>query len=314
MLHTAGGAPAERVGYVESSADKACSPSTAVARLVVGGWLGTPVPFAAMGDDVSALSSLCSDVEMPFSAVSPDVRARLSLLDQHSETIRDAQRILRLARAVFEHYEKHKSEQAFNTLEQRIVLIGSLFADLGKTGPPNATEAEQRLIVEMFSVEGVRDDQQPVSQFLAEHFPADASEREARFSALGLDARMPMRAFWNLHAGWTLEVARSSGLPPEAVAAAASHHLLDNVNPGNIVTADGRYSADFGENVAFDRAEKLVILLDKYDALLRRGRRTHDEAIAWLGGLIARHPRFADDRQLSTLLDDLDVVGRSRHA
>jgi hypothetical protein len=263
-----------------------------------------------MGEDMGELASLCAEIGLPLSEVDPDVCQRLGLLAEYSETVRDAQRIVQLARAFFDHYARRRPAESFDALEQRIVLVGSLFADIGKTGPPGATEAEQRLIVEMFSIEGVRDDQQSVADFFAEHFPDDAAERQARFSALGLDARMPMREFWNLHAGWTFEVARRGRLPDEAVAAAASHHLLEDVNPGDIVTADGRFSIDFGENVAFDRAEKLVILLDKYDALLRRGHRTHDEAIAWLREIIARNRRFGEDPEFRELLEDLDRVGR----
>jgi hypothetical protein len=264
-----------------------------------------------MDQDLEALTELCAEVGVAFGALSGDVRQRLCLLAEHSETVRDARRIIRLARAVFDHYARTHPDRAFDAIEQHVVLIGSLFSDIGKTGPPHAALPSQRLIVEMFSVEGVRDDQQPVARFLRDHFPHDAEDRVRRFEALGLDATMPMRAFWNLHAGWTLAIARAGGLPREAVAAAATHHLLEDINPEDIVQEDGRFSVDFGENVAFDRAEKLVIVLDKYDALLRRGRHVHEEAVAWIRRLIARHPRYGSDAEFEELLEALDVVGRA---
>ena len=74
---------------------------------------------------------------------------------------------------------------------------------------------------------------------------------------------------------------RAGGVPGEGrIAAAAAHHLLDGVNPEAIVDEDGNYSADFGENKHFHRPEKLVIVLDKYDALRRRGGNSHEQAIA----------------------------------
>jgi hypothetical protein len=256
------------------------------------------------------LVAACAEVGVTFDHITHALRARLSLLSSTTETVHDIVNIVENACAVFRHYDMHKPEQRFSDSEKRVVVIGSLFADIGKTGPLRADAAGQRLISEMFAVEGVRDPQQPVADFLRARFPHDAEERVRRFAALGLDARMPMRAFWNLHAGWTLEIVRDGGVPEEAMAAAAAHHLLDDVNPEAIVGEDGRYSADFGDNTHFDRAEKLVILLDKYDALRRRGGKNHEQAIAWLRERIAGHTRFRDDADFDTLLRDLDVVAR----
>ena len=64
------------------------------------------------------------------------------------------------------HYDTHKPEQRFSDSEKRIVVYCSLFADIGKTGRLRADAAGQRLISEMFAVEGVRDPQQPVADFL----------------------------------------------------------------------------------------------------------------------------------------------------
>jgi hypothetical protein len=147
-------------------------------------------------------------------------------------------------------------------------------------------------------------------QFLRTYFPADAEERIRRFAALGLDPKMPLREFWNLHSTWTLEIVEAGGVPPEVIPAAAAHHLLEDVNPGPIVAVDRRFTRSFGDNATFDRAEKLIIVLDKYDALRRRGGRTHDEAIAWLRDRVANNPHFRGDVELATLIADLDAVVR----
>lgn len=193
-------------------------------------------------------------------------------------------------------------------------MIGTLFSDIGKTGPEDADAQGQQLVAEMYGVEGAPDSQAPVTQFFDTYFPTDAPDRIRRFRALGLDPDMSMREFWNLHSVWTLQILRGDGVPPGAVIAAAAHHLLENINPLAIVADDIRLKKSFEIGTFFDRPEKLVILLDKYDAVRRRSKHSHDEAIAWLKQLIANHPRFRDDREFFTLIDGLDAFVKHRAA
>jgi hypothetical protein len=256
------------------------------------------------------LRALCAEVGFDFDSAGASVVARLQLLAEHTETVSDCEQMVARARQVFRYYETTKPGQAFSEGEQRIVVLGCLFSDIGKTGPVSADSNGQRLILEMFAVEGVRDETQGISQFFRTHFPADSDERLRRFAALGLDPRMSIREFWNLHSAWTLQIVEAGGVPPEAIPAAASHHLLDDINPDAIVASDRRFTRPFGDNPSFDRAEKLIILLDKYDALRRRGRRTHEHAIAWLRERVDHHVRFRSDTEFLTLLADLDIVLR----
>jgi hypothetical protein len=119
---------------------------------------------------------------------------------------------------------------------------------------------------------------------------------------------MTMREVWNLHSAWTLHVLQGDGVPMEAVPAAATHHILENVNPDSLIAEDGRFTKYFGKHASFERPEKLVILLDKYDAALRRGRCTHDQAIASLREVIANNHRFCGDHGFLELIEDLDKV------
>jgi hypothetical protein len=146
------------------------------------------------------------------------------------------------------------------------------------------------------------------------YFAADVADRVRRFGLLGLDAGMTMREFWNLHSAWSLHILQGDGVPAEAVPAAATHHILENVNPDSIVARDGRFTKCFGEHAAFARPEKLVILLDKYDASRRRGGLTHHEAIVRLRGIIARNQRFCEDQGFLSLIEDLDRVMSVREA
>jgi hypothetical protein len=235
----------------------------------------------------------------------------MRLLAETTETVADCGRAAEMAQAMFRYYEQHKPDQRFSELDQRTVLIASLFSDIGKTGPADADKAAQRLIAEMFAVEQVPDEKMSVSDFFRTYFAEDASDRVARLRELGLDPDITMREFWNMHSAWTLHIIQAGGIPLEAVAAAATHHLLENVNPDSIVAQDGRFTRYFGENHRVDRPEKLIILLDKYDAARRRAGRSHEDAIRWLRALIANNALFAEDQEFCSLIDDLDVVMRA---
>jgi hypothetical protein len=213
-----------------------------------------------------------------------------------------------LAELVFAHLDSSRGRPPFSAEERRVVVLGCVLSDIGKTGPAHADAGDQRLITEMFAVEGVKDDQQTIAQFLQAYFREDAAQRLQQCHALGLDAELTLRAFWNLHSSWTLQIVESSGVPREAVAAAATHHLLDDINPGAIVGADQSFTRPFGNNLVFDRAEKLVILLDKYDALRRRGRHSHERAVVWLQERLRASRRFHDDAEFRWLLSGLDAA------
>lgn len=262
-------------------------------------------------DPIEGLRASCAAVGFDVEKADRSLGERVRVLAEHSCTFDDARRMVSYAERIFAHYDLTKPDRAFGALERQTVVLGCLFSDIGKTGPAGAAIEDARLVAEAFAVENVRDDTQSVATFLRTHFPADAEHRLARFAALGIAPSTTMREFWNLHSGWTLAIAEGSGVPKEACAAAASHHLLENVNPDSIVDDDDRFVRDFGANHAFDRAEKLIIVLDKYDAAVRRGGRTHDHAIAWLRERIAKNARFRDDEELATLVADVDEVLRT---
>lgn len=261
-----------------------------------------------MTGELERLRVLCAGVGFDLGSAKGSLVDRMRLLAEHSKTFDDASRMTGYAERVFRHTAKTRPVAAYSVLERQTVILACLFSDIGKTGPEGAGPDDRRLIVEAFAVENVRDDKQPIGTFLRTYFPADAEARIARFVAMGIDPAITLRQFWNLHSGWTLAVTEAAGLPPEAVAAAATHHLLDDVNPEEIVGADHRFTRRFGDNVSYDRAEKLVTILDKYDAVRRRGHGTHEEAIAWLRDRIAKNPRFAKDDELLALVGDVDIA------
>lgn len=258
-------------------------------------------------DPIAHLRAECAAFGFDLGTASPELVDRMRLLAERSRTFDDARRMASYAERIFDHYEADASLRAFDPLERQTVVLGCLFSDIGKSGPAHAGEEARRYVADVFGVENVPNDQQPLATFLRTTFPEDAETRIAVFRDLGVDPSMSLRAFWNLHSDWTLAIAESGGLPPEAVAAAATHHLLEDVNPEAIVGGDQRFTRPFGENAAFDRAEKLVIVLDKYDAARRRGHLPHDRAVAWLRERLAKS-RFAGDGEFLELVGAVDRV------
>lgn len=261
---------------------------------------------AGATDAVELLRQAGARAGLQLELLDREIIERMELLMECSVTLDDCVRAMDLAEHVFDHYAR--SSTPFSEDEQKIVRIGSLLSDIGKTGPASANPEQRRLIARMFAIERVRETQMPVVRFLHAHFPEEAPEYVERFRSLGLDPAMTLREFWNLHSVWTLEVLEDTGVPREPVAAAAAHHLLEHVNPHAMVADDGHFTHHFGTNHSFDRPEKLVILLDKYDALRRRGQRDHAAAITWLRTLVGEHPRFGDDPEFRALIDVMDVV------
>ncbi len=255
------------------------------------------------------LDAMCARAGLDLEGVSAAIVERMRLLAVVTETVRDCERCADLAEQFFAHDDAVKPpEERWGAIERRTVVLASLFSDIGKTGPNHADVSGRRLIAEMFAVENVPDGGISVARFFQLYFATDAGDRASRFRALGLDPAMRMRDFWNLHSVWTLQILQGDGVPRRVVFAAAAHHLIENINPHELLAKDERTRGYFDADAPFDRTVKLVIVLDKYDAARRRGQRSHADAIAWLRQLVASHPRFAHDHELFGLIDSLAAM------
>lgn len=255
------------------------------------------------------IKELFEELGLDIKKINPNILRKLLLLNERTETLKDEERSIHVAQALFRYYEGKLPDLNFTDEEKKTVLIGTLFTDIGKTGPRNATPEQERLILDIYGIENIIDPKKmTLSAFLEEYFPEDASARLELLMTMGIKGNMTMREFYNLHSKWTLEIISGDGVPPEAVAAAATHHMLEGVNPEEIVGKDGRFTRYFGDNVSFDRAEKLIILLDKYDAFRRRGKKEHNDAIALLRNMIQSNPDFAKDTAFEQLLENLNSM------
>ncbi len=259
--------------------------------------------------DKDEVKKFFDELSLDIEKINPNIVRKLRLLNKETETFKDEERAIHVAKEFFRYYENNFPDNKFSDQEIRTVLIGTLFTDIGKTGPRNATTEQEKVILDTYAVENIMDPNKiTLEKFIRSNFFKDADNRLATFKELGVEGNISMRDFYNLHSRWTLEIISGDGVPLEAVAAAATHHLLEGVNPEEIVGKDKRFTRYFGGNVLFDRPEQLIIILDKYDAARRRGRLSHKKAIELVRKKIESNPNFAGDREFSGLLDNLDAM------
>ena len=255
------------------------------------------------------LRELFEELGLNVEKMNPNIVRKLLLLNERTETFKDEERSIHVARAMFRYYESNLSDRRFTDQEKRIVLMGTMFTDIGKTGPKDATREQENLVLDIYEVENIIDPKKiTLEEFIDTNFPGDAENRLRTLRELGVSSGMTMRELYNLHAKWTLEIISGDGVPPEAVAAAATHHMLEGINPEEIVGEDGRFTKYFGENVSFSRDDKLVIILDKYDASRRRGGKEHEKAIELVRDKIRSNPNFTEDREFEELVNNLDAM------
>ncbi len=254
------------------------------------------------------LRLVAREAGLDLDAVNPRIKERLELLHQKTLTVADEYVAIKMAKAVFAYYGASVPERSLSEEEERTVTVGTLFTDIGKTGPREAPRELQECITEIFGIDDHVEQTTPLESFLNTYFSADAARRAELLRRNGLDPAMTMRQFWDRHSLWTLEIIKGDGVPPEAIAGAATHHILEGVNPEKIVGDDGTFTKNFGHNTSLNRPEKLVIALDKYQAALRRGGKTHAEAIERLRTRIGTNSRFKDDAEFAAIIGDLDAA------
>ncbi len=277
---------------------------------------GETIPKQQSKEDgqIENLKIFFQDLGVDLEKTDKNILRKLTLLNKWTETIKDEENAVSLAQELCKFYEKEVPNRRFSKEEIMTVSLGTMFSDIGKTGPREATQEQEEVIVSIYSMEDPFDTSMTLEQFVSENFPDDFIKRLTLLEQIGVEREMTLRKFYNLHAEWTLGILVGSGVPQEAIAAAATHHMLEGVNPEGIVAKDSRFTRYFGTSLFFDRADKLVIILDKYDAYRRRGGKEHREAIESLRKYLASNEHFSNDSEFIELLDNLDNMVSSRIA
>ncbi len=220
---------------------------------------------------------------------------RMKLLDDETNTLDDERNAIRRLEQVNDRCRETTSANALSEDELTNAEIASLLTDSGKTGPKDATPEQIHFIASIYDIEApIKPHPGAVTleQFLQEHFARSLNDVLDTARSLQLKPSMTMREFFDLHAGWSYDIMKSSvdkgGIPAEAALAAATHHILEDVNPGDIFDRETGAFQAHGIDRQIGKVEMWVILMDKYDACRRRGKKNHAEAIAWLTDFVEK--------------------------
>lgn len=273
----------------------------------------TEAPEQPMSERIKTMSleEMAGLAEIDLDVIRADIRERWEILHRKTEVLQDEMRCISLGNMVFDYYEDLKPEKAFSHDEKRTFKIGEFCSDDGKSGPKGAPKDVQESITDIYTVKNtnnLHEEKNSLRTFIYDHFFKDAKKRIALMESIGLDLNTPMRTFWNMHTQWTLDIIKGDGVPPEAVAGAATHHILEGINPDHIVGEHEEISERYGHGLRFNRVEKLIILIDKYDAVRFRGKRSHQDAIDFVRNAVHRNLHYEHDGEFNELIDDMDIA------
>src|SRR3989344_65870 len=94
---------------------------------------------AVLTKEKDPIAELFLGVGIGIEKINPNILRKLRLLNEKTETFKDEERAISIAYALFKYYEEKFPGESFTENEQKTVLVGTIFSDIGKTGPKNAT-------------------------------------------------------------------------------------------------------------------------------------------------------------------------------
>ena len=195
----------------EYDEDRLVMPDSKEARMSV-------VPFLHdAGIDISKLSQRAID--------------RLEMLHENTRHFRDELQSVEYIRRISDYIAKHDSARAFEDGEIEQIIVGTIFSDIGKTGPRGATQEQIQVITDMYGIDEKVSPNDTVAEFIQKFFPYRAPEMIDDYNGVsGIDSDMTMREFWDQHVYWSYDIIQYTGLPVDGIIAAATHHIME----GNI--------------------------------------------------------------------------------
>ena len=246
---------------------------------------------------------------------------RLTQLAEGSKTVEDEMQAIGFADKIFAYLAGSEILSPLSAEIQQQIRAATLVTDVGKTGPHTANEDETAVFIRLYKIDAnfnpstlslrsfldtylkpqVDISVLTYTETVLQKFLAQDKNIETKH---GHVTDMSMREFFNLHAGWTFNILRENDVPLEIAVTAANHHMLESVNPDSILDDEDYIGSEMSFRRPVDEREIFVILLDKYQAQLRRGSEkgviTHQKAIRWLRDFISI-PRENDSRYLREL-------------
>jgi hypothetical protein len=237
-----------------------------------------------------------------FSDVIPQRMALLEVLAARFNN--DSRTIRRVCLEVMDRIASTLEPSLRATLDAdstRDMSIAAYLHDIGKSGPFDASPESQKAIVKLYAVENVSDPEQSIAKTVRMNFSSEeATSILEHLGSCGMRSTDTMRAFWDRHGYWTHDIleADSEGIPIRARVVAGSHHMDRDIDPYEFSTDD--YVAVL-EN-------RILMAVDKYQAAVARGRKTHGEAMDVIRRILA--PKYEADVMMNRVLKVLDAAGQ----
>lgn len=183
--------------------------------------------------------------------------------------------------------------------EEAITLVcrSTILSDAGKAGWQGARPDQKRVVTQLHSEDRSFDLHRTLEEYIDEFFhnedelqqqrlaqnpdtysAEDLKRQVAMMTDQGITLEMSMREFFDLHVRWSYGLITTSNLSrnQEIAVTAGLHHFLEANLPFSINAATEDISSLITREVIW------VILLDKYDAQIRRSKANPTEAIQWL--------------------------------
>ena len=229
--------------------------------------------------------------ELGISECPPEILDHLVLLEENSNFNDDSRMILEGVKNVLDLEESFK----LKPVEKRRLFLATYLSDIGKSYSLE--------VIKLFSVENIENQNQTVGETLQASFPSEKEKMIANLKKVEVTSGMSMREFWDKHASWTKTILdkHTHLFDKETRIVAASHHLDRGVNPYEIDIKDvGQVTNELKYSIF------LLMAVDKYQALIRRGKKNHEDAVKELRRILGQ---YEGDVMMDTIITTITQLG-----
>lgn len=246
-----------------------------------------------------------------------EIISRLVLLEKESKFNEYARRIERGMDNVLSLLEVRYAEKypktALSKNQRFDGRIAAILHDIGKSGPVDATPEEQEVIIKIFACRNAGNSESLVANALGDIFEADQVEMAKRtLDKYNLNDKTTMREFWDKHAQWTHDILERypNSLSRHVRIIAGSHHIYREINPYSLPESEISFITNInrtlGEYVeALEK--KSLIALDQYEASIKRGGLSHEDAISQVRKKMVK---YREDELMNLVFDAIDELGK----
>lgn len=248
----------------------------------------------------------------------PEIIDRLLLIEKNSRFNNDA-RMIREGFVIV--LDKIKEELCLTQkMTEQYRQEGELAAylhDIGKSGGILLNADGQLAVIKLFSADRFTypiDPKITVGQAINECFSEERDLVTQNLSRTGVDEEMPMRQFYDMHAQWTRDILEKFAkfIPKRTRIVAASHHMDRGINPYNLTETEVPVeSLIIGvlEEYINNLEEKILMVVDKYQAAIARGRANHSQAVDLLKKILSG--KYEHDPIMNLVIDTVDKLGKA---